>query len=372
MPYARMARNLNQSVFAFIVGTAFSAILLALFSIDAIILAIFEIPLAFLVALIAVTECIYSYREDVSLQTTYDMLKSLLKVLLYSIPIVGFYSAILLILYKTVAAFENALVPLFQTLQGLNEIAAIILMMYIPIFLMLFATPILLYFYGKFHIFLWKPKEEKQEEKEMKIDAREKEVEEKVFQTIDQLDQNALQLQQYFLELQGMIPLIDSVNDTESYKILSSRLTMMNDYIETLIIEEDKDNKQILEEEDVKRKINEVDIQKKTIMEVVQQNIKKLKKEKGQFEEVKEEAEYYTEEKKSKRKKKSKKPEVVEETKEEEIIEDTKEEEATEPEEVETTVEEISEDIKENITEQEESETKTEEVEITEEEKKEE
>ncbi len=368
MPYARMARNLNQSVFAIIVGTVFSAILLALFSVDALILAIFEIPLAFLVALIAVTECIYSYREEVSLQTTYDMLKSLLKVLLYSIPIVGFYSAILLILYKTVAVFENALVPLFQALQGLNEIAAIILMMYIPVFLMLFATPILLYFYGKFHILVWKPKEQKREEKEMKIDEREKEIEKKVFQTIDQLDQNALQLQQYFLELQGMVPLIDSVNDAESYKILSSRLTMMNDYIETLVIEEDKDNKQILEEEDVKKKINEVEIQKNTIVEVVQQNIKKLKKEKGQFEEVEEEEEYYTEEKKSKRKKKSKEPEVVEEPKEEEITEETKEEEITEPEVVEKTVEETTEET----IEPEETEIQTDEVETTEEEKKEE
>ena len=366
MPYARMARNLNQSVFAIIVGTAFSALLLALFSMDAIILAIFEIPLAFLIALIAVTECIYSYREEVSLQTTYDMLKSLLKVLLYSIPIVGFYSAILLILYNTVAVFENALVPLFLQLQGMNEIAALILLMFIPVFLMLFATPILLYFYGKFHILIWKPKEQKQEEKEMEIDAREKDIEEKVFQIIDQLDQNALQLQQYFLELQGMIPLIDSVNDTESYKILSSRLIMMNDYIETLLIEEDKDNKQILEEEDVKRKINEVEIQKKTIVEVVQQNIKKLKKEKGQFEDVEEEEEYYTEEKKSKKKKKSKEPEIIEETKEEEIKEkeETKEEEIKEPEETETTIEEI--------TEPEETEIKTDEVEITEEEKKEE
>ena len=371
MPYSRMARNLNQSVFAFIVGTAFSAILLALFTKDALILAIFEIPLAFLIALIAVTECIYSYREEVSLQTTFDMLKSLLKVLLYSIPIVGFYSAILLILYKTVDVFETALIPLFQTLQGLNEIAAIILMMYIPVFLMLFATPILLYFYGKFHILIWKPKEQKQEEKEMKIDEREKEIEKKVFQIIDQLDQNALQLQQYFLELQGMIPLIDSVNDAESYKILSSRLTMMNDYIETLVIEEDKDNKQILTQEDVKRKINELEIQKNTIMEVVQQNIKKLKKEKGQFEEVEEKEEYYTEEKKSRRKKKSKEPKVVEEPEEKEISEEAKEEEITEPEVVETAVEEITEETEEEKIEPEETEIKTDEVETIEEKKEE-
>lgn len=299
MPHERMARNLNQSLFAIIVGTAFSALLLALFSIDALILAIFEIPLAFLVALITVTECIYSYREEVSLQTTYNMLKSLLKSLLYSIPIVGFYSAILLILYNTVPAFENGLVPLFNQLQGLNEIAAIILLMFIPVFLMLFATPILLYIYGKVHILLWKPKEKKLEEKELRTEAKEKEIEKKVFQITDQLDHYALQLQQYFLELQGIAPLIDSVKSHDDYKTLHTRLSMMNDYIETLEIEEDKENKLLLEEEDVKRKLNEVEIQKKTIIDVVQQNLKKLKKDKGKFE--KEEEEVYYDEKEKKK-----------------------------------------------------------------------
>ncbi|MHA1217755.1 MAG: hypothetical protein ACTSO5_03620 [Candidatus Heimdallarchaeaceae archaeon] len=61
MPHVRMSRNLNQSVFALIVGTIFSVLLIPVFGMNVLILAIFEIPLAFLVALIAVTECLYQY-----------------------------------------------------------------------------------------------------------------------------------------------------------------------------------------------------------------------------------------------------------------------------------------------------------------------
>lgn len=280
-----MTRNLNQSIFSFIIGAAFSGILIALFSMDALILAIFEVPLAFLVALIAVTECVYSYRDEVSLDTSIKMLRSLLKSLLISIPVVLLYSAIILILYETVQIFKDALEPLFNIrIQGMSEIAAIPLLCYIPIFIMLFTLPFLLYVYGKVHILLWgKPKEKKAELRETLVEEKEKEYRERVFRMIDKLEQDAIRLQQYFLELQGVTPLIDAVNNHESYKTLDLRLNMMNDYVKSLEIEVTKENKEILKDEEVEKKIRELDIQKKTIIDVLEQNLKKLKSEKGKF-----------------------------------------------------------------------------------------
>ncbi len=328
MPYERMTRNLNQSIFSFIIGTAFSGILIALFSMDALILAIFEVPLAFLVALIAVTECVYSYRDEVSLDSTFKMLRSLLKSLLISIPVVLLYSAIILILHQTIQIFENALDPLFNNrIQGMSEIAAIPLLCYIPIFIMLFALPFLLYVYGKVHILLWgKPKEKKEKLRETLAEEKEKEFREKVFRMIDKLEQDAIRLQQYFLELQGVTPLIDSVNDHESYRTLNLRLNMMNDYVKSLEVEDTKENKEILQDEEVSRKIRELDIQKKTIIDVLEQNMKKLKSEKGKFEKEEGEEEIEEEEETVE--------EVVEEVVEEEGEEEGEEEKTEETEEI--------------------------------------
>ncbi len=334
MPYERMTRNLNQSIFSFIIGAAFSAILIALFSMDALILAIFEVPLAFLVALIAVTECVYSYRDEVSLDTTTKMLRSLLKSLLISIPVVLLYSAIILIFHQTIQIFENALEPLFSNrIQGMSEIAAIPLLCYIPIFIMLFALPFLLFVYGKVHILLWgKPKEKKEKLRETLAEEKEKEFSEKVFRMIDKLEQDAIRLQQYFLELQGVTPLIDAVNDHESYRNLNLRLNMMNDYVKSIEIEETKENKEILQDEEVGRKIREFDIQKKTIIDVLEQNMKKLKSEKGKFE--KEEGE-----------------EDVEDEVEEEVIEEVVEE-VVEEEEAEEVIPEKIEETEVTVTEE--------------------
>jgi len=82
MPHERMARNLNQSIFAILVGTIFSWLIVLIFSMDALILVIFEIPLAILVELYVVTEFVYSYKDEVSLQTTFNMLEPMFKTLL--------------------------------------------------------------------------------------------------------------------------------------------------------------------------------------------------------------------------------------------------------------------------------------------------
>ncbi|MCE7741516.1 MAG: hypothetical protein GOP50_03570 [Candidatus Heimdallarchaeota archaeon] len=283
MPHASMSRNLNQSVFSFIIATIFSLLLIPIFSTDVLILAIFEVPLAFLVALITVTECVYHYKDEVSLDTTFNMLKSLLKSLGISIPVVLFYSMIIVILHETIDNFQATLESLFNSFQGLRPIIAIPLICFIPVFIMIFVMPILLYGYGKVHVLLFTDKETKSA-RLSKADIEEKELEKKVFQTMDELDNFAFQIQQYLLELQGLPKQINEVEDYKSFKALNMRLTMMKDYIESISLEDDKETKKILTEEDVKLKLKEVEMQKKTAVDLVKQNIKKLYNEKKEFE----------------------------------------------------------------------------------------
>ena len=283
MPHASMSRNLNQSVFSFIVAAIFSLLLVPIFSTDVLILAILEVPLAFLVALITVTECVYHYKDEVSLDTTFNMLKSILKSLGISIPVVLFYSMIIVILHETITNFELALANLFDTFQGLKPIIAIPLICFIPVFIMIFVMPILLYGYGKVHVLLFTDKETKRA-RPTKADIEEKEYEKKVFQIKDQLDNFGFEVQQYLLELQGLPKQINEVNDHKSFKALSMRLTMIKDYIESISIEESKETKKVLAEENIKNKLKEVEMQKKTAIDLVKQNIKKLFSEKKEFE----------------------------------------------------------------------------------------
>ncbi|NPD89147.1 MAG: hypothetical protein HGN29_10510 [Asgard group archaeon] len=379
MPYARMAKNLNQSIFAFFVGAIFSLLILIFFSYNqaTLTLTILAIPLSFLAALIAITECIYHYRDEVSLQTTFDMLGSLLKSFLLSVLAVVLYSAIILILKETVANFERTLSPLLNSLPTVPFFITIPVIFLIPVVIELCALPFLLLAYGKIHIAIWgrKSKAEKLEDEEKQSQEFDKEYRSKMFRVIDQLEHQALQLQQYLLELQAVDKQIDSVDSFESYKSLNMRFTMMKDYIVSLEIEEDKDTKQVMEEADVVKKIREVDIQKKTILDLVKQKIKKLKSDKGKFEKEEEE-EYYVKKKKSVKKTtktESSKEETIEEeivqeeTKEEEIVqEETKEEEIVQEE---TKEEEI---VQEEIIEEEIVQEETKEEEIVQEETKEE
>jgi len=283
MPHASMSRNLNQSVFSFILAAIFSFLLIPIFSTDVLILAIFEVPLAFLVALITVTECVYHYKDEVSLDTTVNMLKSILKAFGISIPVVLFYSMIIVILHETIPSFALTLENLFANFQGLRPIVAIPLICFIPIFIMIFIMPLLLYVYGKVHVWLFTDKDTKRA-KPTKADLEEKEFEKIVFQIKDELDNFTFQLQQYLLELQGLPKQINEVKDHKSFKALNMRLNMMKDYIESISIEETKETKKVLLEEDVKTKLKEVDMQKKTAIDLVKQNIKKLINEKKEFE----------------------------------------------------------------------------------------
>ncbi len=283
MPHASMSRNLNQSVFSFIIATIFSLLLIPLFSTNVLILAIFEVPLAFIVALITVTECVYHYKDEVSLDTTFNMLKSLLKSLGISIPIVLFYSMIIVILHETIPSFEATLENLFNNFQGLRPIIAIPIICFIPVFVMIFFMPFFLYGYGKVHVLLFTDKDEKRA-RPTKADLEEKEFEKKVFQTMDELDNFAFQLQQYLLELQGLPKQIIEVDNHKTFKALNMRLNMMKDYIDTIALEDTKETKKVMIEEDVKTKIKEVEMQKKTAVDLVKQNIKKLQNEKKEFE----------------------------------------------------------------------------------------
>jgi hypothetical protein len=323
-----MARNLNQSVFAFFIGAIFSLLIIVFFSYNqaTLTLTILAVPLSFLAALIAVTECVYHYREEVSLQTTFDMLGSLLKSFLLSLLAVVLYSAVIIILEETVNSFQTTLKPLLDTLPTLQPFITIPIIFFIPIVIELCALPFLLLAYGKIHIAIWgrKSKEEKEEEKEKQAQEFDKEYRSKMFRVIDQLEHQALQLQQYLLELQAVDKQIDAVDSFESYKALDLRFTMMNDYIESFEIEEEKDTKQVLEEADVVKKIREVDIQKETVLDLVKQKFKALKSEKGKFEK---EEEYYEE---GKEEKIVEEPATEEPVEEETVQEETKQEETKE------------------------------------------
>ncbi len=315
MPHERMARNLNQSIFAILVGTIFSWLIIALFSMNALILVIFEIPLAILVELYVVTECVYLYKDEVSIQTTFNMLKSLFKSLLISIPIVIFYSAIILILHNSIASLNSALEPLFSgTIQGLEVFLAIPLINFIPIFIMIFFTPFLLFFYGKVHILIWGKSKERKEEDQAEFEAKEEEVHrQKTSEIMKILDDSMVQLQQYLLELQAFDSTINSINDQETYKTVTMRLTMMKDYIVSLGIDETKENKSFLKKKEISNKIKEIDMQKATITDIIEQKAKKLKKEKGIFEKDEQQDEYI---KGGSKKKKKELPEPPEEKKE--------------------------------------------------------
>ncbi|MHA1483258.1 MAG: hypothetical protein ACTSQA_07470, partial [Candidatus Heimdallarchaeaceae archaeon] len=325
MPHERMARNLNQSVFAIIVGTIFSGLIVALFSRTALILAIFEIPLAILVELYVVTECVYLYKDEVSIQTTFNMVKSLLKSLLISIPIVIFYSAIILILHNSIASLNRALDPLFsETIQGLEVFLAIPLINFIPVFIMIFVTPLLLFFYGKVHLLIWGKSKEMKAEDRAEFDAKEEEEHrQKTAEIMNVLDSSMVQLQQYLLELQAFDPTISSINDQETYKTINMRLTMMKDYIVSLGIDETKENKPFLKHKEISNKIKEIEMQKVTLIDIIEQKAKKLKKEKGIFEKDEPHEEYIKSESKKKKKglpklpkKKKELPETPEEKKE--------------------------------------------------------
>ncbi len=314
MPHERMARNLNQSIFAILVGTMFSWLIILLFSTNALILAIFEIPLAILVELYVVTECVYSYKDEVSIQTTFNMLKSLFKSLLISIPIVIFYSAIILILHNTISSLDIALQPLFESIQGLDPILAIPLINFIPVFIMVIATPFLLFLYGKVHILIFRGSKEMKAEVQAEFEAKEdEEHRQKTSEIMKVLDNSMVQLQQYLLELQAFDPTISSINDSESYKTVNMRLNMIRDYIVSLGIEETKENKSFLKEKEIRSKIKEIDMQKATVTDIIGQKAKKLKKEKGIFEKDEQQEEYIKGESK---KKKKELPEPPEEKKE--------------------------------------------------------
>jgi hypothetical protein len=315
-----MAKNLNQSVFSFLIGAIFSLLIIVFFSYNqaTLTLTILAIPLSFLAALIAVTECIYHYRDEVSLQTTFDMLGSLLKSFLLSLLAVVLYSAVVLILKETVDSFERTLNPLLNSLPAVPFFVTIPVIFLIPVLIELTALPFLLFAYGKFHILIWgrKTKEEKEEEKEKRAQEFDKEYRSKMFRVIDLLEHQALQLQQYLLELQAVDKQIDAIENHEAFKSLNLRFTMMKDYIESLELEEEKETKEVMEEEDIIRKIREVDIQKKTVLDLVKQKVKKLKNEKGKFE--KDEDEYYSTE------------ETEEELEEEQPVEEPEEEKSVE------------------------------------------
>ncbi|MHA1687007.1 MAG: hypothetical protein ACTSYD_11485 [Candidatus Heimdallarchaeaceae archaeon] len=287
MPYDHMTRNLNQSIFSLILASIFSFLLLLIFPAkETYIFAIFEIPLVFFIGLLVVTECLYSYKDAVSIENTINMIGGVLRTFLLSIPTVLFYSAIIIILKETIPAFEQAIKPLFEEqIQGIDILLAIPLISYIPIFIMIFSSPLFLYIYGKIHVLIWgKPWLKRKEKKSIELEVKEKEYREKVLKLKAELDQYLIQLHQYFLELQAFDQLIDDIDSHEKYKGLKMRLDMMRAYITSI---EDtinnKENKDLLKEEDIRPKVEELKMQKSTLLKKIDENTKKLEKEKGEY-----------------------------------------------------------------------------------------
>ncbi|MCK4895835.1 MAG: hypothetical protein KAS47_03450, partial [Candidatus Heimdallarchaeota archaeon] len=102
---------------------------------------------------------------------------------------------------------------------------------------------------------------------------------------------------------------ISSINDQETYKTINMRLTMIKDYIVSLGIDETKENKSFLKQKEISNKIKEIDMQKVTIIDIIEQKAKKLKKEKGIFEKDEPQEEYIKGESKKKKKELPKPPE---------------------------------------------------------------
>ena len=286
--YSKLTSNLSQSIFSILMGALFSAVILLLFpETSTLILFIFEIPLGFLIALIITTECLYEYRDEISLDTTVKMIGPLFKSILISIPVIFLYSAIIIILQAVIPSFQEVLEEfLAKNVQAIREtIIAIPILFFIPNIIMAACMPIFLYSYAKIHVLLFgKTKERAKAKKSFEQERAELEFKEKKEEVLKQIYDENIRMQQYLLELQVLPKEIEKINDHESYKALLSRLEMMSSYVESVGVFSDKSYKNILEEEDVKESLSTLIIQKNAVAEKVKEYIKDLKKSKKQYE----------------------------------------------------------------------------------------
>ncbi|MHA1114787.1 MAG: hypothetical protein ACTSPJ_01275 [Candidatus Heimdallarchaeaceae archaeon] len=314
--YSKLTSNLSQSIFSILMGALFSAIILLLFpETSTLILFIFEIPLGFLIALIITTECLYEYRDEISLDTTVKMIVPLFKSILISIPVIFLYSAIIIILQAVIPSFQEVLEEfLAKNVQAIREtIIAIPILFFIPNIIMAACMPIFLYLYAKLHSLLFgKPKERAKAKKSFEQERAELEFKEKKEDVLKQIYDENIRMQQYLLELQVLPKEIEKINSYESYKALLSRLEMMSSYVKSVGVFSDKSYRNVLEEEDVKESLSTLNIQRNAVAEKVKEYIKDLKKSKKQYEKPIDEEEFEEED-------------VEEKETEEEITEEEKE-----------------------------------------------
>ena len=290
MPYDHMTSNINQNIFALILATCFSALLIPMFPVGQIyIFFVFEIPLLFIVALITLTECLYSYKDEVSVEATFNMLGGVFKSLLISIPIVFFYGSVLLILDQTISAFHSVIQPLFdEYIQGVDIWLAIPLLLFIPAIIMVSVSPLLFYVYGKVHVLIWgKSLLGRKRKKAVEEEIREKEYEGALKDFVQTLEQYEIQLRQYILELQAMPKLIEAIDSYQSFKHLKTRIEMMDSYVDSfkdlLSAKENKRVTEFLKEEVVKEKIKEIEIQQKSVKDLIKKRLDTLLKEKKEY-----------------------------------------------------------------------------------------
>ncbi len=284
--YSRLTSNVSQSIFSIIIGSMFSALILLLFSKDSIILFIFEIPLAFLLAVITMSECLYEYRDEISLDKTVKMIGPLIKMLFVSIPIVFLYSSIIIILQALITPFRLALESFIDThVQALRQvIIAVPVIFYMPALIMMTTMPLLLYGYGKFFMLIFGVSKIKKKEKASMLAEKSKIIyQEKINTILAQLDNDLTRMKQYLLELQVLPNEISRVDSHELYKGLKTRLEMMIDYVNSVGVIDKEDKKVAGSSEDVQATLKEIAIEKKAVIEQAQNYLKVLQKEKAMY-----------------------------------------------------------------------------------------
>ncbi len=290
-PYEKMSSNLHQSVLALILGLIFSALLIPVFAINpdhinnVLILVIFAVPLLFIVALIAISECIYCYKDDVDLDRTLAMIGPMMKSLFLSIPAVLLYSAIIIILKALIEEFDKAIEPIFsEVIQGVDPIVAIPIINFLPIFVMITALPFILFLYGKIHVLIWGEKESKEEMKKSEKERQEKTYQERLESVLKNYNTHMRQLNLYAMQIQTIPDEIERVNDPTKYKNLHMRLVMMRDYVSSIEVNtETKSYQRIKEEDKVKSKIEQFEKIKSTLTKLIKESIATLEEDKKEF-----------------------------------------------------------------------------------------
>ncbi len=292
MSYERMTKSLNQIIFSFLISLGISALMVAFFGLDVIVIAIFLVPLAFIVAWLTTTESLYKYKDEVSLQQTFEMVNVLLKALAVAVPIVLLYSALFLIIQESIPGFKDFVDPLFEErFQALPKLLALPMLYFMPIFFMISCLPFPIYIYGKVHDLIWGG-EKKVAKSKIEQETRDKSIKERKEKLITHFDKLLKEFRQYNLELQAIPKEIDKVAEYKDYKNVLVRLEMIRDYVKSVEITSEKEKEVVeifAESPDLNTKNKLLVAQRSAIITKVKECIQELEEEKKEFSKPEEE-----------------------------------------------------------------------------------